>query len=177
MFTHITLLTKELKESHVLWFRRKDFFISSEKCLITFPTNARDLWGLIHRWGWVLLFCRVTQMHWEKVLKNIFLTLGQKAQLCLPQFQQRRTDTCHVEWVCKLWAVCQGKVRAPILYPDLLALLLHVFCQCFSVQRSPEIIVLIAVVAALARTSTTVLYFSSDVEVLKCIWIQIYLSF
>ncbi|KAI4821371.1 hypothetical protein KUCAC02_029305, partial [Chaenocephalus aceratus] len=49
------------------------------------------------------------EMHREKVLKNIFLALGQEAQLCLPRFQQRRTDTRHVEWVCRLWAACQGK--------------------------------------------------------------------
>ncbi|KAI9521615.1 hypothetical protein NQZ68_003769 [Dissostichus eleginoides] len=53
---------------------------------------------------------RENKMHREKVLKNIFLALGQEAQLCLPRFQQRRTDTRHVEWVCRLWAACQGKL-------------------------------------------------------------------
>lgn len=46
-----------------------------------------------------LVMSRLTKMRREKVLKNIFLTLGQEAQLCLPQFQQRRTDTCHVDGV------------------------------------------------------------------------------
>lgn len=46
-----------------------------------------------------LVMSRLTQMRREKVLKNIFLTLGQEAQLCLPQFQRRRTDTRHVEGV------------------------------------------------------------------------------
>lgn len=55
--------------------------------------------GLMHGWRWVLLLCRVSQMHRGKVLKNIVLTLGQEAQLCLPQFQRRRTDTRHVEGV------------------------------------------------------------------------------
>lgn len=45
----------------------------------------------------VLVMSRLTQMRREKVLKNIFLTLGQEAQLLLPQFQRRRTDTRHVE--------------------------------------------------------------------------------
>jgi len=58
------------------------------------------------------------------------------------------SEHCYVEWVCRLWAVCQGKVRVPILYPDLSALLLHVFCQCCAAQRNPEIRVLIAVIAA-----------------------------
>lgn len=96
----------------------------------------------------LVLSC-LTKMHREKVLKNIFLILRWEAQLCLPQFQQRRADTRHVEWVCRLWAVCQGKVRVPILYPDLSAQLLHVFCQCFAVQRNPKRIVLIAVIATL----------------------------
>lgn len=46
-----------------------------------------------------LVMSRLTKMHREKVLKYIFLTLGQEAQLCLPQLQQRSTDTRHVEGV------------------------------------------------------------------------------
>lgn len=46
-----------------------------------------------------LVMSRLTKMRREKVLNNIFLTLGQEAQLCLPQFQRRRTDTRHVEGV------------------------------------------------------------------------------
>lgn len=46
-----------------------------------------------------LVMSRLTKMRREKVLKNIFPTLGQEAQLCLPQFQRRRTDTRHVEGV------------------------------------------------------------------------------
>lgn len=96
------------------------------------------------RMSTLVLSC-LAEMHREKVLKNIFLALGQDAQLCLPRFQRRCTDTRHVEWVCRLWAACQGKVRVPILFPDLSTLLLHVFCQCCSAQRNPEIRVLIAV--------------------------------
>lgn len=103
----------------------------------------------------LVLSC-LTKMHREKVLKNIFLILRWEAQLCLPQFQQRRADTRHVEWVCRLWAVCQGKVRVPILYPDLSAQLLHVFCQCFAVQRNPKRIVLIAVIATLPYTPRSI---------------------
>lgn len=46
-----------------------------------------------------LVMSCLTKMRREKVLKNIFLTLGQEAQLCLPQFQRRRTDTHHGEGV------------------------------------------------------------------------------
>lgn len=46
-----------------------------------------------------LVMSRLTKMRREKVLKNIFPTLGQEAQLCLPQFQRRRTDTRHDEGV------------------------------------------------------------------------------
>lgn len=56
-------------------------------------------------------------------------------------------DSRHVEWICRLWAACQGKVRVPILYPDLSAMLLHMFCQWSTVWRNSELGVLVAVIA------------------------------
>lgn len=124
------------------------------------------------RMSTLVLSC-LTEMHREKVLKNIFLALGQEAQLCLPRFQQRRTDTRHVEWVCRLWAACQGKVRVPILYPDLSALLLHVFCQCCAVQRNPEIRVLIAVIATLPCTSCSISQEREEAEYLSLMFFEL----
>lgn len=56
-------------------------------------------------------------------------------------------DTRHVEWICRLWAACQGKVRVAILYPDLSALLLHMFCRWSTVWRNFELGVLLVVIA------------------------------
>lgn len=67
---------------------------------------TRSCYGLDHKWG-AFIMCQyhgddnacsvsIVEMSWEKVLKNIFLSHGHKAQLSLPWFQPRSTR--HVEW-------------------------------------------------------------------------------
>lgn len=160
IFIHPHQADRRIKGRWCSPFDRKVSLISSEKqenwvnnVSLHFLLNQGDLWDVSLRCARVLLFCRVSQRCTEKRSLRISPSyLDGEAQLCLPQFQRRRAGTRHVEWVCRLWAACQGKVRVPILHPDLSDQLRHVFCQCIAVQRNRERIVLIAVIATLPRT-------------------------
>lgn len=138
--------------------QKKPFFISSEKCgnwvekcLITFPTKARDLWDQIHRWGRVLLFCRVSQRCAEK----------RSLRISSPHLDRRRNYACHnfsrvaqTPVMLSGFAGCGRCARGRSECPSCIqiCLLQHVLCQCFAVQRNPERIVLITVIAALPYT-------------------------
>ena len=105
-------------------------------CLITSHTKAggpleSERWDVDEYPCSVMFFRQIPR---EKVFhETSSFTLGQQAQLRLPRFQAetRGEPSCWAGFsrrrVCPWWAARHGKVKVPILLPELSDLLLHVF--------------------------------------------------